>query len=182
MISCIRICLNISSFNYTSLRIAHVVALVLVSIFSTFLNISIANADSTVLTISGKTAKTASGNLHLTLSEFESIGMSELETTTPWHKEKTRFSGVSGKKLSEYLKVTGSNVYAKALNDYEVVLPVSDLLIDGMILATRIDDIPLSVRTKGPIFLVYPFDQKPELKSEVIYGRSIWQLRALTFK
>ena len=140
------------------------------------------HAEPVIITISGMTARTAGGELNLTLSEFEAIGMEELYTATPWHKEKTRFSGVSGRKLSQYLEVEGNEVKAKALNEYEIVMPVSDLRIEGLILATRMDGKPLSVREKGPIFIIYPFDQKPELKNEVIFGRSIWQLRALHFE
>lgn len=140
-----------------------------------------AHAEPVIITISGMTAKTTTGELNLTLSEFEAIGMEELYTATPWHKEKTRFSGVSGKKLSQYLEIEGNEVRAKALNEYEIVMPVSDLLIEGLILATRMDGEPLSIREKGPIFVIYPFDQKPELNNEVIFGRSIWQLRALHF-
>ena len=32
------------------------------------------------------------------------------------------------------------------------------------------------VRNKGPLWVVYPYDENPEYRSEVIYSRSIWQL------
>jgi hypothetical protein len=35
------------------------------------------------------------------------------------------------------------------------------------------------VRDKGPLFIVYPYDSKPELKSQTYYGRSAWQLAKL---
>jgi hypothetical protein len=47
--------------------------------------------------------------------------------------------------------------------------------------AYAINDQPISVRTKGPLFVVYPFDSKPELQSNLYYERSIWQLKALEF-
>ncbi|NQV99304.1 MAG: oxidoreductase [Rhodospirillales bacterium] len=159
----------------------HVSCILFTALLGLSLQAATVHAEPVIVTISGMTSKTATGDLNLTLSEFEAIGMQELETSTPWHKEKTRFSGVSGSKLSAYLKVTGKNVKARALNDYEIVMPASDLLIEGFIFATRIDGKPMSVREKGPIFVLYPFDQNPELTNEVIFGRSIWQLRALHF-
>ena len=37
----------------------------------------------------------------------------------------------------------------------------------------------IPVRTKGPLFIVYPFDTKPELQSAKFYGRSAWQLKSM---
>jgi hypothetical protein len=49
-----------------------------------------------------------------------------------------------------------------------------------MIVAHRMNDKPIPVRTKGPLFIVYPFDSKAELQSTRFYGRSAWQLKSLT--
>ena len=61
-------------------------------------------------------------------------------------------------------------------HDYAVEIPVSDSVEDGPILAYELNGAPMSVRDKGPLWLVYPYDQNPEYRSEVIYSRSIWQL------
>jgi hypothetical protein len=37
------------------------------------------------------------------------------------------------------------------------------------------------VRDQGPLWIMFPFDDKPELKSELIYSQSVWQLRKMTF-
>lgn len=34
----------------------------------------------------------------------------------------------------------------------------------------------MSVRDKGPLFLIYPFDDNPDLFDEVYFGRSVWQI------
>jgi hypothetical protein len=51
----------------------------------------------------------------------------------------------------------------------------------GAILAYRMNGAELSVRDKGPLWIMFPFDDKPELKSELIYSQSVWQLRKMTF-
>ena len=52
----------------------------------------------------------------------------------------------------------------------------------GMLLATRLDGQAMTVREKGPLFIVYPFDDSAELRQERYYARSAWQLRTLEVK
>ena len=40
----------------------------------------------------------------------------------------------------------------------------------------------MPVRDKGPLFIVYPFDSDPALKSRTFYGRSVWQVAKLVVK
>jgi hypothetical protein len=41
---------------------------------------------------------------------------------------------------------------------------------------------PMRVREKGPLFIVYPFDTKAELRSELYYNRAAWQLHILRIR
>jgi hypothetical protein len=34
----------------------------------------------------------------------------------------------------------------------------------------------MSIRDKGPLWIVYPYDASDDFRSEVVYSRSIWQL------
>jgi len=140
------------------------------------------NAADPILTIGGLTEKTDKSPLHLTLEEFEAIDTTTVITKTPWHKEETTFSGVSGVALMKFLGARGTEIDAIALNDYKVAIPVSDFLNSGLILATRKNGTPMSIRDKGPIFVIYPFDANPKLDNEVIYGRSIWQVKEIKFR
>ena len=70
----------------------------------------------------------------------------------------------------------GTMLNATAINDYSVEIPVSDAVAGGPIVAYRMDGEPMSVRDKGPLWVVYPYDDVREYRSEVIYSRSIWQL------
>jgi hypothetical protein len=38
----------------------------------------------------------------------------------------------------------------------------------------------IPVKTKGPLFIVYPYDTNKELQSTVYYERSAWQLKSLS--
>ena len=37
----------------------------------------------------------------------------------------------------------------------------------------------MSVREKGPLFVMYPFDSQPQLRNAVYFSRCIWQLRSI---
>ncbi len=49
----------------------------------------------------------------------------------------------------------------------------------NVILAIKRNGEYMPVRDKGPLFIVYPYDSKSELKSQTYYGRSAWQLKRL---
>ena len=67
-----------------------------------------------------------------------------------------------------------------ALNDYKTSIPFSDTQAFDMVLASRMNGKAIPVRTKGPLFIVYPYDTRSELRSTTYYERSAWQLRTLT--
>ena len=70
----------------------------------------------------------------------------------------------------------GDVLRARAINDYYVDIPVSDAIEGGPIIAYKMNGDVMLVRNKGPLWVVYPYDENPEYRSEVIYSRSIWQL------
>ena len=73
----------------------------------------------------------------------------------------------------------GSNLRATALNDYRVDLPFEDTQRFDVLLARLLDDKPMTVRDKGPLFIIYPFDSSAELRTTVYFSRSAWQLKML---
>jgi hypothetical protein len=40
----------------------------------------------------------------------------------------------------------------------------------------------MPVSDKGPLFIIYAFDASQELKSELFYSRSAWQVRRITIE
>lgn len=110
---------------------------------------------------------------------LESLGLHTIVTETPWHQGEVKFSGPLFRDLLTALNAKGDTVRATALNDYQIDIPRADLERYPVILATRIDDQPMTVRMKGPVFVVYPYQDHPELQTNQIYERSIWQLRHL---
>lgn len=137
------------------------------------------HAEMTIV-VSGNTTLSKTGSVSLSIDQFEALApKSVIETTTPWHPLST-FSGISGRDLMDRLGAKGVTLAATALNDYQVKIPLSDLKDLGVLFVTRLNGKRLSLRQKGPIFVIYPFDKNPALQSELYYGRSIWQLKEIT--
>ena len=70
----------------------------------------------------------------------------------------------------------GESIRVVALNEYASTIPVSDFENYDVILAMQANGQALRVRDQGPLFVIYPFDQHPELLNEEILMRSVWQV------
>ena len=130
-----------------------------------------------ILTVRGEiTQKNQANEAVLDRGLIEAIGVQSVMTGTIWTEGTSEFRGVDLSRLLVRLGARGSQLRLTALNDYSVEFPVSDAVEGGPMLAFQMDGRDLSVRDKGPLWLIYPFDPKPVYKNEVNYARSIWQL------
>lgn len=136
-----------------------------------------------ILTISGKINTTNKDETaQFDVAMLESLGMETVETTTPWYSGAVKFEGVSLDKLMKRVGATGERAVVVALNDYSSEIPMEDFSKYNVILALKRNGEYMPVRDKGPLFIIYPFDSKPELKSQTFYGRSVWQVAKIVVK
>jgi hypothetical protein len=134
-----------------------------------------------VLTVSGNVATVnRDGTAVLDREMLAAMPQTKFETATIWTDGAHVFQGVLLKDLVEALGITGSVLRATAINDYAIEIPLSDAVDGGPIIAYLFDDKEMSLREKGPLWVVYPYDQTAAYRKEVIYSRSIWQLDRLT--
>lgn len=90
---------------------------------------------------------------------------------------------VRGPRLRDLLAHTGfsgSAVLARAHDDYEMVVPAEDYMTYDVVVAIEVDGQRLSLRTRGPAWIVYPTVEHPQLMGDVYQARSVWQIRDLT--
>jgi hypothetical protein len=133
--------------------------------------------DRPILTISGKIGVTnKDGTAQFDRSMLEALGMVKVETTTPWYEGTNTFEGVSIDKLMQQVGATGTRVVVVALNDYTTDIPIEDFRKFNVILALKRNGEYMSVRDKGPLFIIYPYDSNPDLKTQTYYARSAWQV------
>jgi hypothetical protein len=138
------------------------------------------NLDKTILTVSGNISGNSS--VDLSIQTLQELPQFEILTTTPWHDGKVYFGGVRLSDLMDHLGAEGTNAEFLALNDYRSVLPISDFKDHMPLLAFKKDGVYMTIRDKGPLFVIYPFDDKPELKTEVYFSRSVWQVRSIEIR
>ena len=77
------------------------------------------------------------------------------------------------------MEAKGDSIRLTAFNQYINEVPLSDFSDIGAIIAYEMDGEAISIRNKGPLMVVYDFDQYPELRNEAYYGRSIWQIQSM---
>jgi hypothetical protein len=134
-----------------------------------------------VLKINGKigTKNTADGAV-FDDALLDALPQKSFMTETPWTKGLVKFTGPLLSDVLKAVNASGTNIKAIALNDYKVNIPVEDARKYGVILARQMDGKMLAIRDKGPLFVMYPFEQFPELKTSGYFSRCIWQLHTIS--
>ncbi len=133
-----------------------------------------------ILTVGGEIATTnLDGAMQYDRAMLEALGMHTVVTETPWTDGDVTFEGVLLRDLLADVGADGGIIAAVALNDYTATIPASDAVDFDVILAMRQDGEILTVRQRGPLWVIYPWSDRPGLQNEVYYSRSIWQLKAL---
>jgi hypothetical protein len=130
-----------------------------------------------ILTVTGKIGTTnADGAAAFDLAMLDAMPGRETTAETPWFDAVHTFEGTLLSAVLDAAGASGTALRIRAINGYEAIIPMEDVANYPIILATRIDGQTLSVRDKGPILIIYPFDASPELYNEVYYARSVWQV------
>ncbi|MAC78790.1 MAG: oxidoreductase [Rhodobacteraceae bacterium] len=130
-----------------------------------------------VLTISGAISNTnVDDTAQFDMDMLKAMDVETFETSTMWTEGVQTFTGVSLHALLEAVGADDVTIHATAINDYAVDIPPGDWKNEGPILAYERNGALMTIRNKGPLWIVYPFDSDARFRAEVIYSRSIWQL------
>ncbi len=138
---------------------------------------------------SGRVLLTVSGKIELTnvkmtaeldYKQLKSPPVHIAKTYTDWTEGEVIFEGFLLRDLIKYLKATGDSIHASALNDYQIEIPFSDANNYPVLIAYKKNGVDLTVRTKGPLWVIYPSDTPGEMREH--NGKMIWQLVKLEFR
>ncbi len=130
-----------------------------------------------VLTVSGDVAAPEQGEAWtFDMEDLRALPSVEFDTGTIWTEGTQTFKGVPLAVLLNHVGAAQGTVRAVALNDYAVPIPTADAVAGGPIVAYMQNGAEMPIRDKGPLWIVYPFDDNDTYKSEEYYSRSIWQL------
>lgn len=155
--------------------------LLLLVVLPTAMALALDPSQSTVLlTIHGKiTATNTEGAAQFDAIMLQALPQQTIKAETPWTEGVTTFSGPLLRDVLEMAGANGDTLLMTAINEYQVKVPVSDAEYFNCILAISMNGETLTVRTKGPLWLIYPWDTFDGLRTETYYARSIWQLKTI---
>jgi hypothetical protein len=120
------------------------------------------------------------GGVALHDADLSALEQRSFETSTVWTQGTDRFSGPSLQLLLQHLGAGPGNLRLTAVNNYSVEVDRSLLTADAPIVANRINDLAFDRRSKGPFWVMFPFDQAPEFRNPTIYAACVWQLSGIT--
>ncbi len=80
-----------------------------------------------ILEVAGKIASTTDGRIaSFDMDAIKALGAKSLDRSTQWTEGVIHFEGASGADFVNALGAEGTEVVARALNDYELVIPIED--------------------------------------------------------
>ena len=142
-----------------------------------------APAGPVVLTLTGKVSQPNAGaRATFDMAMLERLPQHSFVAKTPWYAQPRKFTGPLLRDVLAAAGAQGQTLRAIALNDYVVEIPAEDAARYDVVVARLLDDKPMLVRDKGPLFIVYPFDDKPELRNALYFSRSAWQLKTIEIR
>lgn len=134
----------------------------------------------TILRIGGNiTSRNDGDEAIFDISMLEALGTASFATSTPWTEGVATWEGVPLAVLMQAVGASGTTIRATALNDYVTDIPMKGLDQEGAILAFRRNGEPMPVNNKGPLFVLYPFDDHAKLQQQSVYMRCAWQVARL---
>lgn len=116
----------------------------------------------------------------LTKKDFEEYKQYEIKQNTLWTNHLTTFKGPLLSDILNDLNIKSKTLTFVAANNYKITIDTSDFYTYKIILTTHIDGKELTVRTRGPLWLMYPWGENSTLKQQSYYEKAIWQLKEIT--
>ena len=93
------------------------------------------------------------------------------------------WSGASLKYIAQSLGAKeDSTIELVALNDYTISIPMKSITSYNPVLASRFNGKTISVRNKGPLILIYPFDKYKEINIPLYQDYTIWMIHEIRIK
>ena len=132
-----------------------------------------------ILEIAGRIGNSNGGDIATFDREMlETLGLETIKTATPWHTGEVRFEGFAEEADGQRRRV-GENRESHRPERLRDDDPHRRLRKYGTILALKRDGQYMPIRDKGPLFIIYPYDSDPNLRSQMYYARSARQVKRL---
>ena len=160
-----------------NLRFAHIAAVFGVAALSFVAVAPIAKAAAMLV------IETVDGATELTREDIDGFEQIEIATENDFSDGVASFSGPRARDViaASGAALEGIGVFVAA-NDYKVEIPLRDFVEYDVIFATAMNGKRLSLRDKGPIWVIYPMTDNKELQDPAYNQRLVWQLVKIEVK
>ena len=133
-----------------------------------------------LLTISGNISNTNSEQgAQFDLEMLERLGATSITTETPWTDAATVFTGVRLDVLLDAVGAKSSSFRANALDNYWYDVKDIDFQQYPVVVAYQRDGEYMNARSLGPLWIMFPFDDYPELLTEGNKASCVWHLNEM---
>ena len=130
-----------------------------------------------LLTLSGRVGQPNQGaQAVFDLAMLTALAQRRFSVKTPWDPRPVSSEGPLLREVPQAAEARGSRLTLSAINDYKVEIPMEDLEHWDVVLALKMNGQAIPARTKGPLFVVYPFEAAQGSLLDQFRDRSIWQL------
>lgn len=136
-----------------------------------------AKAEPVILTVKG----VQSEPVELTLSQIRALPTHKIQTETIWTDRQHTYSAVYLDDLFRHLNIDDpdKDLTMIALNDYSVDAELSTMIENQAFIAFAMDGKTMRIRDKGPLWVLYPFSDRPEINIPPYQAHAIWQLKTI---
>jgi len=114
------------------------------------------------------------------IAMLESLPQETIRTKTHWTEGVTEFTGVRLNVLLDHIGASSKHITLGALDEYQVEVTDGPFADYPIVVAYKRDGEYMSVRNLGPLWVMYPFDDHPELDTESSRANCVWQLNRIT--
>lgn len=112
--------------------------------------------------------------------ELEALPQTTIRTVSPYFVGKTEFSGPTLQHVVEHFGASGAtNITLTALNDYSVAGGFDEVLSMDAVVATRRNGDTMTVRQRGPFWVILPLSDRPDLDNQSYHQFMVWQLNRI---
>ncbi|MDC0611946.1 molybdopterin-dependent oxidoreductase [Vibrio sp.] len=116
----------------------------------------------------------------VTLEQLSQLPQQKFTIELPWVKGQHTFIGVKLTDLLSSLNIKNVDaVRLTALNDYTSEISIEDITQYQPIITYKMDGGMMTVRKKGPFWMLYDLSKYPDLTSLKYQSHMVWQLKSI---
>ncbi len=151
-----------------------------IAVLSVLAHVPEVRADDTILELRNARIAQGTGIVQFSREDLKALRQAKITTSNDFIDGTAVFSGPLATDVIDRIGRAGSvSVRMLAKNDYSIEVTLDEIRKYEPILALEMDGVPLSPRNKGPIWLMYPVSDYPELSDPAYNGKLIWQLELI---